>query len=193
MMRRWIMFTLLVSLGINVGLGLRVMRPGPGPEDKKPRSEHWAQGQRSRGLAGGDQSRHDMPDSTRMRKIGERRLEKLIQELGLSQEQSDFFRAGHRKHGPIMGAQRKKVIAARHQLQEIIAAGEGNTEQVRQAIHYLGHQEIQLDSLMTEVILSEMEILEPGQRARYLEILPVFKGMGADKGQARGNRRSRHK
>ena len=170
-MRRWIMVILLVSLGINVGLGIRMFhRESP----ERP----------NRSLGRGHQ-RRDRPDSTHWRKVGDRRLERLVRHLDLSPEQQEIFMAGHRHQGPVLLGQRQKVMKARFQLQEIIAAGKANTHEVRQAINNLGRQEAQLDSLITELILEEMEILEPEQRARYLEILPVFRGHGPDRGSGR--------
>lgn len=192
-MKRFGWLILLVSLGLNLGLGYRLLnRPappeGPGflnmedkgrPLDGPPRR-------------GGPEGRPDREwgvsrrDSSQWRQLMADRMDRVARRLELTPEQVEVFRAAHRANEPRILAQRGQVDEARERLQAVIAGEGTDPDSVRRAISELGHRQAVLDSLITETLLQEMEILTPEQRARYLQILPVLKGSVSGRGPGRG-------
>jgi Spy/CpxP family protein refolding chaperone len=190
MTHRFLWLVLLVSLGLNLGLGYRLLNPatvpGPGPEfpgDGPPERE-LRQGRHGR------EGRPDEPDSTRWQRMMAGRLNRMAERLDLSPEQVEAFRATQQYRAEAMTSQRRLVNDARARLSEVIGLPAASPDQVRQAIQEVGRQQAVLDSLITETILLEMETLEPDQRALYLETLP---GLGASGPGPRSGRGGHHR
>jgi Spy/CpxP family protein refolding chaperone len=192
-MKRFGWLILLVSLGLNLGLSYRLLnRPdpsaepgfGPGPEEEFLRDGQHRRGGFDEGP--GRDWRESRRDSNQWRQIMEGRLDRVARRLELTPQQVEVFRTAHRSNQPRILAQRGQVDAARDHLQVVIAGEGTDPESVRQAISDLGHRQAVLDSLITETLLQEMEILSPEQRARYLQILPVLKGSVSGRGPGRG-------
>ena len=195
---------LLISLGVNLGLGYRLIvdRPGPpgGPgfpaeegmldPDRGPGPER-ADGRRS-GRNGerwrDPDGRPALADSNRMREFMKHRLDSLARRLGLDEEQRSSLEEIHRRNGPRIIAQRIAVENARSQLMSVLVGSEPPHAGVRDAVHKVGRQEALLDSLITDSLLREMEFLTPEQRASYLKFLPGSRDHRPGKGRGRSDR-----
>lgn len=179
---------LLISLGLNLGLGYRLLQgdrgPGlPPPEQFEPDREMGpGPGPDRPGRLG----RGGEPDSTRWQRMMEGRLNRIAERLQLTPDQVEDFRATQERSTAGMAAQRRQVAAARLHLHQVIARGDAPADEVRQAIREVGRQQAAMDSLITETILLEMESLDPDQRALYLETLPGLPGASSGLRSGRG-------
>ena len=162
MNKGWVL-VLLVSLGLNLGLGLRLLgdRPGPDPRghtrlDRESRRTHgpWA-----------DQ------DTSARRKMFARRMEHMAERLELSPEQREVFGKVHLETGRMLMQKRVLISEKRDLLHSLVTSDEVDQDRIRRAIGELGQEQAVLDSLVAETVLQEMAILDPDQRVRYLEIL----------------------
>ena len=193
-MKRFGWLVLLVSLGVNLGLGYRLLSP-PVPADDSTWNfaegkEHPRSGQYSRGRRGGGPDDHagfSTRDSSQWRRIMSSRLERIAQRLELTPEQVATFRTTHQSNAPVLLAQRLKVDQTRDHLRAVIAGGAMDADLVRLAARDMASQQARLDSLITETMLLEMKILNSEQRAQYLQILPVFKNPVPGRGSGRGS------
>jgi Spy/CpxP family protein refolding chaperone len=175
MKKGWVL-VLLVSLGLNLGLGLRLLGDRGGPEgrgysrlDRESRRTHgrWA-----------DQ------DTTARRKMFARRMDHIADRLELSAEQREVFRKVHMETGRILMQKRVLISEKRDLLHDLVTSDEVDQDRIRRAIGELGQEQAVLDSLVAETVLQEMAVLDPDQRARYLEMLSFEK-------DHRGGRRGR--
>jgi Spy/CpxP family protein refolding chaperone len=172
----WIL--LLISLGLNLGLGLRLVRPGPPaavPDDATALPTVW-QGPRG--------SRPAPGDSTAWRKLMGRRLEHLTTRLELRPEQARIFQAAQATTERLRRQKRREVSAARARLRDLTTTAVIDRGAVRRAMAEMARREAEMDSLVAETLLDELEVLDPAQRARYLDFLPD----GAGRHQGRGRR-----
>lgn len=193
-MKRLGWLVLLISLGLNLGLGYRLLNP-PRPWDG-PLAPPWGEGPGHgpadgppRGEGPGSELAVDQGDSTQWRRIMAGRLRRVAERLELTPAQLDVFRATHQENAAGLLAQRHLVEDARARLQAMVAAGEAPPDSVRQAIREVGRSQALLDSLITETMLLEMEVLTPDQRARYLQILPGLRGSAPGRSPGRGGHR----
>lgn len=193
-MKRLGWLVLLISLGLNLGLGYRLLTAEGDPDRERPRFEgrSWhGHGPRPEGRPGPD-GPPDMAaadrDSSRWLRIMAGRLRRVAERLDLTPGQMDVFRRAHQENAAGLLAQRREVERARARLHAVISGGAAEPDSVRHAIQDVGRQQAVLDSLITETMLEELKVLEPEQRARYLEILPVLRGSGPGRGQDRGGR-----
>lgn len=187
-MKNVILFLLLLSVGFNIGLGYKLLRQegGSGPERNDDRAGSHQSG---RGTGYGTGRGGD--GSTFWKEMMDQRLTRLAERLDLSPEQAETFRARHEAAAPLVMDQRLKVHAARTRLRDLIEAGAVDPDSVRAAITAVNRQQSVMDSLVTETVLEEMELLDDSQRALYLEILPVGRGLSAGQGhRERKNHRS---
>ncbi len=208
-------FVLLLSLGINLGLGYRLFLagldqprgaegpswqegwergsgPGRGGPDGGPDGPDGSNGPGGRrgggGRWAGKDGRPALADTARMRRFMERRLESLVQRLDLNEDQRQSFADLHRQNGRRIIAQRGMVEEAREQLMGMLKVDSPQLEDVRQAVHRVGRQEALLDSLITESLLQEMDFLTPEQRQRYLQFLPGMNEHGPGSRRGPGGR-----
>lgn len=197
MMKRIGWLVLLISLGLNLGLGYRLLNhPRPWGE---PPAREWGQGPGRgadqgplHGEGPGPEMATDESDSTQWRRIMAGRLKRVAERLELTPEQLAVFQTTHRDNAAGLLAQRRLVEEARSRLQTVVAAGEAQPDSVRQAIREVGHRQAVLDSLITETMLLEMDVLTQEQRARYLQILPGLRGSAPGRSSGRnGHHRSR--
>ena len=166
MKKGWVL-VLLVSLGLNLGLGLRLLGDsrGPGPRgssrlDRESRLTHgrWAD-----------------KDTTARKKMFARRLEHIADRLELNAGQREVFREVHQETGRVLMQKRVLISEKRDLLHTLMTSDEVDQERIRGAIRELGQEQAVLDSLVAETVLQEMAVLDPDQRARYLEILSFEK------------------
>ena len=176
MKKVWVLM-LLVSLGLNVGLGVRLLRRGDLPgsidrQDGRREGRSWSRGERP---APGD--------STAWRRVMGRRMDHLTGQLALRPEQIAGFRAAQQASFQIMRTQRQLVVQARSHLRELMTAAEIDQPAVRLAMAELGRRQAAMDSLAAETVLGELEVLDPSQRVRYLDFLPDSGGRRAGRGR----------
>lgn len=163
------MLVLLVSLGLNLGFGLSVWRgrtgsgdhghPGSGPEHSTGHRGHWA-----------------AQDTVARTRMFERRMDHIADLLELAPEQKGAFQRVHRETGRLLMQKRVLIAEKRDLLHSLVTSEDVDQDGIRLAIADLGREQAVLDSLVAETVLQEMEILEPGQRGHYLEILSFEKG-----------------
>jgi Spy/CpxP family protein refolding chaperone len=196
MKKVWIL-VLLISLGLNLGLGCRLYKQarqdrqtgaerlsGRGGREDRPRRPGGGRRQDGR-LA------HPAPrDTSAWRQIMENRLAMVARRLELSPTQQESFRSVHRRAFAVLRDQRQLIETARQDLHEKIAAETVDPGEIRQLIQILGRRQAEMDSLITETMLQELASLTPEQRVRYLEILPWERGQGG-KGSSRKPPRGR--
>ena len=197
-MKRFGWLILLVSLGLNLGLGWRLMNQlksqsdewsGPGGAGSEARS--WRQGDaRGEGRQGGrlsGKSRREFfrpapGDSGAWKDVMERRLERITNRLELDPQQVESFRATHLEAASRFRRQRQLVETAENRLFDLASLSPVEPDSIRAAVGDLGRRRALLDSLVTEAMLKELESLNPGQRELYLQILPWSRVGGVESG-----------
>ncbi len=168
MSKGWLL-VLLVSLGVNLGLGYRIWSArldGGAPSDFPvgPEAE--------------DGGRFMPQGPDRWREMAGRRLQHLTRQLDLDQEQQDALRAIQEEHGRRIQENLAALEEFRLELRGRMLAEGVDPAEVRQAIHAMGRRQAVLDSLVTETVLQELDVLRPDQRADYLELMPFERGPG---------------
>jgi len=186
-MKNIVLFLLLLSVGLNIGLAYKVIRPDVGPEP----TERPFRG-RELNREPGDGPGPGQDKEAFWQGMMERRFAKMAGRLDLSPEQAAAFRQRHAEAAADLLAQRREVSRARLHLHGLIAAGAGDADSVRAAINAISRQQSLMDSLTTETVLSEMELLDDSQRALYLENLPLRGGFGRGEGPGGGRNRRGH-
>ncbi len=195
MMRRMGWLVLLISLGLNLGLGFRLWKAtDAGPREE--RTERWS-GRRGssthregeRGLR--ERFPTDQGDTSAWRGIMTRRLDRMAERLDLTPEQVQFLHGSQEANFPRFMDQRVQLEAARDRLHGIIVQAEVDPDSVRTAIRTVGLQQARFDSLITEALLKEMEVLEPAQRTGYLQLLPMLRDSEQRRGSRPGHRPGR--
>lgn len=167
-MNRLLRLLLLVSIGLNLGLGWAVLREGDGRRG-------------SPGRPATDRAWRDRPapgDTAAWRRVMDHRLERLAEMLDLEPAQADQLQRLQQQNGPLMRAARQRVEDGRDSVRAAVdrdAFGEGG---VRDALRDLRRAQADLDSLAQEFLLQEFAVLTPAQRVRYADILPMDPGRG---------------
>jgi len=192
-MKKLLVLVLLISVGLNVGLGVRfwkgTCRLPAAVMDRPGFSEHPTGSPRGgRGGSGGGR------DGKFWHNVMERRLAMVTEQLGLDEEQAEAFKRTHQEAAVQFLAQRVKVQEARQQLMEAASGTDFGVDALRHLIADVGRQQVKLDSMVTETMLQEMEILNDDQRRQYMRILPINRfgsrsgghGPGSERGTGRG-------
>ncbi|HOX26040.1 MAG TPA: periplasmic heavy metal sensor [Candidatus Krumholzibacteria bacterium] len=171
-MKRGWLIVLLLSLGLNVGLGVNLLRRDAGapPLPDAPEADD----------AGAQ------PDRVRVEGFLRRRLDHLSGELGLSAEQQEALWAVHAEAGERVFERRRAMRAARAELHRIFASTEPAPAQFHAAQRRISALQAELDSMVVEIMVKEREILTPEQRQLYRGLFPE----GPDRGR-RGHVRER--
>ena len=174
MKKGWVL-VLLISLGLNLGLGLRLLGDRGGT-DGPPVYGRDGKIRRAQG-------RWAVQDTTARRKMFTRRMERITHMLDLSPEQREMFQQVHTETGRILMQTRVLITEKRDLLHSLVTSDEVDQERIRRAIAELGQEQAVLDSLVAETVLQEMAVLDPAQRARYLEMLSFDRdGRGGRRG-----------
>lgn len=175
----WIL--LLISLGLNLGLGLRLVRP-----------DYQSNGTDVALLpAVGDDPPGPRPapgDSTAWRQFMGRRLAHLTTRLELRPDQVRIFAAAQATTERLRRQKRHELLASRARLRDLTTAAVIDRAAVRGAMADMARRQAEMDSLAAETLLDELEILDAVQRARYLDFLPDGGGRHQGRGR-RGQRR----
>ncbi len=186
-MKKILVLMVLISLGLNIGLGARIWKDrcnfsGTEPGWSHPEFPDQA-GPGGRGGPGGGR------DSAFWGKVMDRRLTHVTRRLGLDEEQTQAFKNTHQEAAVGFLAQRLKVQKARRRLMEAASAADFSVDALRHLIAEVGHQQVKLDSMVTETMLQEMEILDEDQRREYMRILPINRFGGRSRGPGPGAER----
>lgn len=194
-MKRFLWLILLLSLGLNLGLGWRLVAH-PGHEGfSEGRRFGPAGGRRGSGPAadpGGpnfhDGTRPAPGDTTAWRRIMQKRLDRLAERLELNEQQYAVFQESQEAGFRDFENLRQRVDVAQRRLFALTAAEDPDPQTIRDAVADVRLFRTSLDSLVTETMLKEMSALDPQQRRRYLEIIPWVKltgGLGGPDGRGR--------
>ena len=184
MKRAW-MLILLVSLGLNVGLAIKVFTGSADGHDRFDRSR-WRDSR--------VEDRHwPAPgDTATWRKLGMKRAERVKERLDLTSEQATSFSANQQRAMMDLGARRKVIDGVKNEIRDLMAAPEIDREAVQAAHSRLGALQAEFDSLVANYVLNDLEILTPGQREEYLRMHPF--GAEGRRGPSRGGQRGpRHR
>jgi Spy/CpxP family protein refolding chaperone len=180
-MKKVWMLVLLVSLGLNLGFGLRMMKDRGGSGERG----HFSRGEQSRRFQGRWADR----DSVERRDMFNRRVDRIADTLGLDSAQREVFRRVHAETGRLLMRKRTVISEKRDLLQGLVTSEVVDQDRIRAAIAELGQEQAVLDSLVAETVLQEMAVLDPDQRGRYLEMLS-FDKQGHGRARGRGGRGS---
>lgn len=167
-MNRLLRLLLLVSIGLNLGLGWALLRDradSGGPSRRPHADRTW----RERPAPG---------DSVAWRRVMDRRLERLSAALDLEPRQAEQLQRLQLDNAPLMQAARQRVTDRREAVRAAVDAGvpgdpPGGEEGVRGALRELRRAQAELDSLAQEFLLQEFAVLTPEQRGRYARLLPL--------------------
>lgn len=195
-MKKVLVLVLLISLGLNVGLGVRLWKGTCGLPGRSSGLDHPGFSDHPRGGSrGGADGSGGGRDGKFWQSVMERRLAFVTDQLGLDDEQTEAFKSTHQQAAVEFLAQRVKVQEARRQLMTAASAPDFGVEALRHLIADVGRQQVKLDSMVTETMLQEMEILDEDQRRQYMRILPINRfggrGTGPGAGAERGTGRRR--
>lgn len=160
-MSRLVRLVLLVSLGLNVGLGWSVVRA----LREEPR--------RSPAAARVWRNRPATDDSVAWRRMMRRRVDRLASVLDLEPAQAARLEQLQAANAPTVRLHRDRIETARRALREHSEAATFDPAAIRAALAGVRHAQADLDSLAQEFLLQEFDVLTPAQRARYVELLPM--------------------
>ncbi len=176
-MKKGWLIVLLLSVGLNLGLGYRLWR---GARQAAPSVSATPADEAHPRFA------HGRRDSLWQRDRMEGRLRHMIRALDLRPDQIAAMRRVQRGNGEAIRRQGWAVGEMRRQLSSLLAHPGADSQQVRNLMHEMGRRQAGLDSLVTETIMREMEILDPAQREAYLRMLPLGRGRFGGPGRGPG-------
>jgi Spy/CpxP family protein refolding chaperone len=160
-MSRLTRLILLISLGLNLGLGWNLLRA---QRAEGPRPPVVGRGWRD----------HPAPeDSASWHRLMQKRVDRLASLLALEPEQTAQLEQLQKSNAPLVRAQRECVEVARLRVREVAAADFGDDAVIRSALAGLRRAQAGLDSLTQEFLMQEFAVMTAPQRARYLELLPL--------------------
>lgn len=211
-MKRWGWIVLLVSLGLNLGFGIRLVgarreaaAPGSvppwhdarfgdaergrsGSDDTTGRAGRFGAGRRT-GRAGRGGGRPALTDSAAWADFAQHRFERLADRLELQDAQRNRFAAVHHEGSRQVREQGLHVHEARLRLHDLYRADHLAEDAIRRAVADLAVAQARMDSLVAEVLIAELELLDPDQRACYLDLIPWEQRHGQASGATRGHDR----
>ncbi len=180
----WILVgLLLVSVGLNAGLAMRLARSGEAPEGPPP---GWS----PEGPPAGEPETPPDPADPRTRRLMRERLERLTAALELTPQQLEAFVAVHEASAPRFFANRSAVARLRRELRDLALAPDVDRAGVLARQQQLSVLQAQLDSVVVETMLAEVGLLTPEQRERYRTIMPWGEPGRRGGGHREGGRRS---
>ncbi len=165
MRRGWVLL-LLLSVGLNVGLGYGIVsRDQAGDEEA-------AMGPARVGGTGLS-PRTDWPeDPDLLRQQARRGSNRLARRLQLDPTQETAFRHIRLAAWPEINTHRRAIHQARQRLHAACLSHDIEADSVRWHVRHLVATQGRLDSLIAETLLQELTLLTPSQRQRYLETMP---------------------
>ncbi len=183
----WILVCLLlVSVGLNAGLAVRLTRPAEAPAGPPP---GWS----PEGPPAGDPETPPDPADPQVRRLMHERLERLSSALELTPQQLEAFVAVHEASAPRFFANRSAVGKLRRELRDLALSPDLDRAGVLERQRQLSALQAQLDSVVVETMLAEVRLLTPEQRERYRTIMPWGEPGRRGGGHREGGRRSSSK
>lgn len=160
MNRAWFLL-LAVSVGLNAAmLYVQFSSPRTGPAERlERRMERPARP----GERGG-------PERTYAHVV-ERRVERMRNELGLSDAQVEALRAIGAANADSMQDLRESSRSQREAMRELLTAAPIDSAEIRAAGRRLRDIEARIGAMITDNLIREAAVLEPAQRAAYLEMM----------------------
>lgn len=190
-MKRWVFLILAISVGLNLGLGIHLLRSG-GADPRHGRTD----GDRESWRSGRERTeRTPAEEEERRRAFLERRFERLAEELALTDEQRATFREVHEEYLPRI-FENRDVAHARRDTLMLRLQGAGTKEEVQQIMGERAEMQRAIDSLVVEAMFRQMSALDAEQRAKYLAQFPWGRELGDPShgpgpGRGRGSRDGR--
>jgi Spy/CpxP family protein refolding chaperone len=182
-MKRGWLIVLLLSLGLNLGLGLNALRE-PSPESAPQFREPQEAGPEAPIDHG--QVEHHL----------KRRIDRMSARLDLSDDQRDSLWRLHLSDGQEIIMRRRELQQARTDLHQLFTLAQPNLADIQAAQHRISSLQASLDSLVVRVMFHERALLTPEQRQAYRGFFP--KGQEGTRGRhgpaagRRGDRKSIH-
>jgi hypothetical protein len=176
-MRRGFVLLLLLSLGLNVGLGYQLVRRG-GAGAVEPASNQLSV-ERAPGYGSSARDRrgpHDfgpaLVDSARWEEALQRRLRRLKHTLDLEPATWAALERVQRENAETIRALGARLYDRRLQLRAAVMAADRDPEQIRRTASDLAAAQSRLDSAVVEAVLSELMVLPASQQEHYLASIP---------------------
>lgn len=159
MNRIW-MIVLLLSLGLNVGLSLNLLRrttvaPAPHGVHVGPRGPEFS------------------GSTAQSEQFLRRRLERMDGRLGLTEPQKEVLWTLHREVGAEVFNRRQDLLETRQRLHESYTREEVDLDEIRGLTRQLSTLQAELDSLVVDIMLREREVLTEQQRRQYRSLFPL--------------------
>jgi Spy/CpxP family protein refolding chaperone len=105
-------------------------------------------------------------------RLAERHVARLAAELDLTDEQRETLETLMRERVPRLVEFRERMLEARANVAEAYRGRRLDGHRFREMVAALRGVQAGLDSLTTEIMLKEAEVLTPEQRDRYLDVMP---------------------
>lgn len=178
-MKRGWMIVLLLSLGLNVGLGanyLRHRQPPPPPEREHP----------------GDREERPMPSREQVNAFMRHRLDRMARDLDLSEEQQEQLWALHETVGREVITRRAAMFEARARLREIYRQEPLDRAAMMALQRDMSSLQAELDSVVVEILFQERSVLTPEQRENYGGMFPFGQDRAPRWGSHKGRRDGKH-
>jgi Spy/CpxP family protein refolding chaperone len=160
-MKRLLVILLLLSLGLNVGLLLRVMDD----RDHRPwAGDHRYDHDRGTGPGGGRGAGYRVdrdPD-------GGRRYEGL----GLNDDQIEYLMEIRKLRFEHAVDRRREMKEMFHEMEDLLRAETFDREELAKVRRRLAFVRAEVDSMVAEHLIQELEIMTPEQRLEYLKRMP---------------------
>lgn len=173
MKRSWAL-GLLVSVGLNLGLGYRLLVGQPDRTDVM--GVHPAEQQLRQppeGRPPGRALRFGPEDIGRWDDWVQLRLDRISRRLDLTESQRRAFAGILTESAGRVGPQLQLVREARRNLRRLTLVAAAPDDSLRRAIRLVGQSQAAMDSLVTETLLAELQVLDPEQRRIYLKLMPL--------------------
>jgi len=190
-MKQLVWIVLFVSLGLNLGLGYRVLsgRQATGDPTLRPDLERRGWTTPGSDRAWRRPSSSVLADSSGWANMARHRLDRLAVRLGLAGEQRERFTAVHLAAATEIRRQRLALYEARGHLYRLYTEPEIDRAAVAAAAEEIAVLQGHLDALVADVLFEELSLLDSEQRARYLALMPWEVGSGPEGGRRHGGSR----
>jgi Spy/CpxP family protein refolding chaperone len=167
MRTRWLWIALLLSLGLNVGLGWNLLQRAPGPE-----GPFAPDAPRSGRDAGSGPALAPPTDPEQQTALLRHRLDRLTRRLGLTTGQRDALWEVHQRSGAEVFARRRALEDARGRMHALLGEPEADPRGLQAARREISTLQAELDSLVLGIMVEERSVLTPEQARRYRGLFP---------------------
>ena len=161
-MRRGWLLLLLLSVGLNLGLGYAMLSRRAQSDEAGSRPA-WRRFEQA----------FVAQDTARIHEMMDRHWGRVADRIGLPPELREDLRRTRREALPRMWQRRQAVDAARQRLHQAFIADALEPDSVAPRLRDLNAAQASLDSLVSMLMLEELRKLDPEQRRAYLEHMPL--------------------